>query len=72
MKAMPAICGGNPVRKKFAAVPEEWQWSSAYARKTGTGVIPDIFNMPVSQPDPQKQRHARHLCDGHCQGPAEP
>ena len=46
----------NPVRKKLVAAPEEWRWSSAYARKMKTGVIPDIFNMPVNQPNPQKQK----------------
>jgi len=32
---------------------EEWEWSSAYARKHKKGLIPDIFAMPAKQSDPQ-------------------
>jgi len=31
----------NPVRKKLAAVPQEWPWSSAFSRAKGAGLIPD-------------------------------
>jgi putative transposase len=37
----------NPVRRMLARSPAEYQWSSAYARETGKGVVPDVFNMPV-------------------------
>ena len=34
----------------------EWLWSSARTRKTGKGVIPDVYTMPVKLDNPQKQR----------------
>lgn len=44
----------NPVRAKLALTPEEWKWSSAFARNAGKGVIPDIFKLPVEMSNPQK------------------
>ena len=38
---------GNPVRGGLAAKQELWQWSSAYARKNNTGLIPDVYKIPV-------------------------
>jgi putative transposase len=46
----------NPVRSLFVTSPDEWQWSSAFARVHKVGVIPDVFSMPVSMPNPQYQR----------------
>ena len=46
----------NPVRTNLVSSPEEWQWSSACARKNKKGIIPDVFNLPVELPDPQKIR----------------
>jgi len=46
----------NPVRKQLADKPEIWKWSSAYARKNQTGVIPDKYDMPVLLPNAQAQR----------------
>jgi putative transposase len=43
----------NPVRSRFVAAPEEWPWSSAWARAHKEGVIPDIIAMPVAMPNPQ-------------------
>jgi putative transposase len=51
-----AYIEANPVRKGLVLSPEEWKWSSAYARCTKSGVVPDIFNMPVAMPNPQVQR----------------
>jgi REP element-mobilizing transposase RayT len=46
----------NPVRKKLVKRPEEYPWSSAYARQNKNGVIPDRFAMPVKMENPQFQR----------------
>jgi len=46
----------NPVRLKLISSSEEWLWSSARARKTGKGVVPDVYTMPVKLDNPQKQR----------------
>ena len=46
----------NPVRKKLAVIPEEFKWSSAYARTNDVGVVPDRFDIPVAMPNPQYQR----------------
>lgn len=54
-KAIHAAIGyieANPVRKKLAINPEEYQWSSAYARSVNAGLVPDHFNIPVILPDP--------------------
>ncbi len=37
----------NSVRAGFVEKPEEWKWSSAYARFHENGLIPDNFNVPV-------------------------
>lgn len=57
-KAIHAAIGyieANPVRKKLAINPEEYQWSSAYARRMNAGLVPDYFNIPVILPDPLLQ-----------------
>ena len=46
----------NPVRRKRAAIPSEYRWSSAYARERESGLIPDRFNMPVALLNPKIQR----------------
>jgi len=46
----------NPVRARLVTAPEEWQWSSAWARTYNKGVIPDIFAMPVALPNLRYQR----------------
>ena len=51
-----AYIEANPVRKGLAPSPAEWKWSSAHARFFNSGVVPDIFNMPVAMPNPQAQR----------------
>jgi len=37
----------NPVRSVLVEKPENWKWSSAYARVNESGLIPDHFNIPV-------------------------
>ena len=37
----------NPVRANLAAAWEDWTWSSAYARSTGCGVVPDNTDIPI-------------------------
>ena len=37
----------NPVRTGMVMTPEEWPWSSAYARIQKKHVIPDEFNTPI-------------------------
>ena len=37
----------NPLRVGFVESPEDWIWSSAHARKTGVGIIPDELNIPM-------------------------
>ena len=37
----------NPVRSGLVEKPEDWKWSSAYARVNESGLIPDNFNIPV-------------------------
>jgi len=44
----------NPVRKGLASCPEEYRWSSAWARKMNQGLVPDTYAMPVMMLDPQK------------------
>jgi len=51
-----AYIEANPVRKGLASSPGEWKWSSAHARCSNCGVVPDTFNMPVTMPNPQAQR----------------
>jgi putative transposase len=46
----------NPVRKGLVAKPDEWQWSSASARKRKVGLVPDYFQLPVLMLNPQRQR----------------
>jgi len=46
----------NPVQAKLVSAPEEWKWSSAYARKKGMGVLPDVLQLPIEMMNPQKQR----------------
>jgi putative transposase len=46
----------NPVRRKLAICPEEYPWSSAYARYRNQGLVPDKFTMPVVMLDAQKQK----------------
>jgi putative transposase len=46
----------NPVRKKLCTSPEQYRWSSAYAREQNKGLVPDRFNMPVAMLDPRRQR----------------
>jgi putative transposase len=46
----------NPVRKQISANPEEYRWSSAYARAKNEGVVPDRFEVPVEMSNPQYQR----------------
>jgi putative transposase len=41
----------NPVRKNLVREPQEYRWSSAYARANGTGLVPDRFEMPMRMPD---------------------
>ena len=36
----------NPVRAGLAKTPEEWPWSSAYARFVGKGIMPDMEGIP--------------------------
>ena len=38
---------GNPVRAGLVDSPEEWKWSSAKARITGEGLIPDSSEIPI-------------------------
>ena len=42
-----AYIENNPVRTGLAASPENWLWSSAHARKYGTGLVPDDSDIPV-------------------------
>jgi putative transposase len=51
-----AYIEANPVRKGLATSPDNYCWSSAFARATNSGVIPDIYTMPVALPDPKHQR----------------
>lgn len=51
-----AYIEGNPVRRGLAAQPEEYRWSSAYARARGDGVVPDKVGLPVLLTNAQKQR----------------
>ena len=44
------------MRSKLVSTPEEWLWSSAQARKTGKGVVPDVYTMPVKLANPQQQK----------------
>jgi putative transposase len=37
----------NPVRAGFVTRPEDWKWSSAYAREKKEGLIPDDVGIPV-------------------------
>ena len=37
----------NPVRSGLVEKPEDWKWSSAYARVNESDLIPDNFNIPV-------------------------
>ena len=46
----------NPVCSRLVGFPDEWQWSSAYARIHGKGVVPDTFALPVILKNPQAQR----------------
>jgi putative transposase len=46
----------NPVRSRFVSSPEEWEWSSAYARAHKKGILPDSVALPVILVNPQSQR----------------
>lgn len=46
----------NPVRRGIVDSPEKYRWSSAWARATGKGAVPDVFQLPVSLSNPQRQR----------------
>jgi REP element-mobilizing transposase RayT len=46
----------NPVRRGLVSVPENYRWSSSYARVRNQEVVPDKFNMPVLMLNPQHQR----------------
>ena len=37
----------NPVRAGLVNAPEEWQWSSAHARSTNKGLLPDDLDIPM-------------------------
>jgi putative transposase len=37
----------NPVKAGLVKTPEEWVWSSAHARMTGQGVVPDEEGLPI-------------------------
>ena len=37
----------NPVRAGLVNAPEEWLWSSAHARYTNKGLLPDDLDIPV-------------------------
>ena len=37
----------NPVRAGLVSSPEKWRWSSAWARKHRSGLIPDDLNIPM-------------------------
>ena len=37
----------NPVRAGLVRKAGDWVWSSAFARLTGNGVVPDACNIPV-------------------------
>ena len=37
----------NPVRSGLVEKPEDWKWSSAYARVNESDLTPDNFNIPV-------------------------
>jgi len=37
----------NPVRAGYVETPEGWRWSSARARMTRTGLVPDDYYVPV-------------------------
>ncbi len=37
----------NPVRAGLVNAPEEWPWSSAHARHTNKGLLPDDLDIPV-------------------------
>ena len=39
----------NPVRAGYVETPEEWPWSSARARMTRTGLVPDDYHVPVHE-----------------------
>ncbi len=49
----------NPVRSRLAESPEEWEWSSVYARVHNKGTVPDTFALPVVLKNPQAQRIGR-------------
>jgi putative transposase len=51
-----AYIEANPVRKGLTISPDKYCWSSAFARATNSGVIPDICTVPVALPDPKHQR----------------
>ncbi len=37
----------NPFRATLVGAPEDWTWSSAHARATGCGVVPDKTDVPM-------------------------
>jgi putative transposase len=43
----------NPVKLGLVKSADEWEWSSAYARKHKKGLVPDIFTIPVQLSNPQ-------------------
>ena len=38
---------GNPVRKELCKNPEEYKWSSSFARANKIGLIPDTEDIPI-------------------------
>ena len=38
---------GNPVRAGLVDMPENWRWSSAWARKNKKGLMPDDCILPI-------------------------
>ena len=37
----------NPVRAGLVSYPEKWRWSSAWARKQRSGLMPDTCSIPI-------------------------
>jgi len=37
----------NPVRAGLVNTPEQWRWSSAYARQAGESLVPDRESIPM-------------------------
>ena len=37
----------NPVRAELVTHPDDWRWSSAWARENERGLVPDVLNIPI-------------------------